>query len=130
MTLIAGAIAVITLYLLLQMFRAANPAMLARALKIVGGVIALVFLVLLLWRGLQAAATSDRQQRALRLGALSGCFAIVVHSFVDFNLQITANAQLFLALAALATPAREKEGRRTVRKKRRSTALATTAEDD
>ena len=40
-TLIAGAIAVLVLYLLLQMFRAANPAMLARALKIAGGVISL-----------------------------------------------------------------------------------------
>jgi DnaJ-domain-containing protein 1 len=40
-TLIAGAVAVITLYLLLQMFRSANPAMLARALKIGGGVAAL-----------------------------------------------------------------------------------------
>jgi len=38
MTLIAGAVAVITLYLLLQMFRAANPAALARAIKIAGGV--------------------------------------------------------------------------------------------
>jgi hypothetical protein len=41
MTLIAGAIAVIVLYLLLQMFRAANPAVLARAVKVVGGVLAL-----------------------------------------------------------------------------------------
>jgi hypothetical protein len=40
-TLIAGAIAVFVLYTLLQMFRAANPAALARALKIVGGVVAL-----------------------------------------------------------------------------------------
>jgi DnaJ-domain-containing protein 1 len=40
-TLIAGAVAVLVLYLLLQMFRAANPAVLARALKIVGGVVAL-----------------------------------------------------------------------------------------
>ena len=40
-TLIAGAVAVFILYLLLQMFRAANPAVLARALKIVGGVVAL-----------------------------------------------------------------------------------------
>ncbi|CCD94369.1 conserved membrane hypothetical protein [Bradyrhizobium sp. ORS 375] len=38
MTLIAGAVAVITLYLLLQMFRAANPAMLARAIKMAGGI--------------------------------------------------------------------------------------------
>jgi len=41
MTLLAGAIAVIVLYLLLQMFRAANPAVLARAIKIGGGVVAL-----------------------------------------------------------------------------------------
>jgi DnaJ domain len=40
-TLVAGAIAVIVLYLLLQMFRAANPAVLARAVKIGGGVLAL-----------------------------------------------------------------------------------------
>ncbi|HET7888358.1 MAG TPA: DnaJ domain-containing protein [Bradyrhizobium sp.] len=40
-TLVAGAVAVIVLYLLLQMFRAANPAVLARAIKIVGGVLAL-----------------------------------------------------------------------------------------
>jgi DnaJ domain len=40
-TLIAGAVAVVVLYLLLQMFRAANPAVLARAIKIVGGVLSL-----------------------------------------------------------------------------------------
>ena len=40
-TLIAGAVAVLVLYLLLQMFRAANPAVLARAVKIAGGVVAL-----------------------------------------------------------------------------------------
>jgi DnaJ domain len=40
-TLIAGVVAVIVLYSLLQMFRAANPVVLARAIKIVGGVVAL-----------------------------------------------------------------------------------------
>ena len=40
-TLIAGVVAVIVLYSLLQMFRAANPVVLARAIKIVGGVMAL-----------------------------------------------------------------------------------------
>jgi hypothetical protein len=40
-TLIAGALAVIVLYTLLQMFRAANPAVLARAVKIAGGIICL-----------------------------------------------------------------------------------------
>src|ERR1700712_2308829 len=40
-TLIAGIVAVVLLYTLLQMFRAANPAVLARAVKIGGGVVAL-----------------------------------------------------------------------------------------
>jgi DnaJ-domain-containing protein 1 len=40
-TLLAGVVAVILLYSLLQMFRAANPAVLARAVKITGGVLAL-----------------------------------------------------------------------------------------
>jgi len=40
-TLIAGVVAVVVLYMLLQMFRAANPAVLARAIKIGGGVVSL-----------------------------------------------------------------------------------------
>jgi len=40
-TLIAGVVAVVLLYSLLQMFRAANPVMLARAVKIGGGIVAL-----------------------------------------------------------------------------------------
>ena len=44
-TLIAGAVAVILLYSLLQMFRAANPVVLARAVKIGGGVVALAVAV-------------------------------------------------------------------------------------
>jgi DnaJ domain len=40
-TLIAGVVAVVTLYLLLQMFRAANPAVLARVIKIIGGALSL-----------------------------------------------------------------------------------------
>src|ERR1700709_555649 len=44
-TLIAGAVTVILLYSLLQMFRAANPVVLARAIKIGGGVVALAVAV-------------------------------------------------------------------------------------
>lgn len=40
-TLIAGALAVFVLYTLLQMFRSANPALLARGIKLAGGVLAL-----------------------------------------------------------------------------------------
>lgn len=40
-TLISGAVSVLVLYLLLQMFRSANPAMLAKAARMGGGVLAL-----------------------------------------------------------------------------------------
>ena len=50
-TLIAGVVAVIVLYSLLQMFRAANPVMLARAIKIVGGVVALAVAAFTGFRG-------------------------------------------------------------------------------
>jgi hypothetical protein len=40
-TLIAGVVAIVVLYSLLQMFRAANPVVLARVIKIIGGVVAL-----------------------------------------------------------------------------------------
>lgn len=78
---------------------------------LIGGVIALAFLILLFARGFSAAQTHNKEKRAIALGALTGCFAIAVHSFVEFNLQITSNAQLFLALAALATPERSRHSR-------------------
>jgi len=40
-TLIAGAVAVFVLYTLLQMFRSSNPAVLARGIKIAGGIVSL-----------------------------------------------------------------------------------------
>ena len=45
MTLIAGIVAVVTIYLLLQMFRSSVPAVQTRVLKVVGGVLALAFAV-------------------------------------------------------------------------------------
>jgi DnaJ-domain-containing protein 1 len=55
-TLIAGVVAVIVLYSLLQMFRAANPVMLARAIKIAGGVLALAVAAFTGFRGELAVA--------------------------------------------------------------------------
>jgi len=77
---------------------------------LVGGAILLSFIILLFARGFAAAGTHDRRRRAIVFGALAGCFAIAVHSFVEFNLQVTSNAQMFLALAALATAGRRKHG--------------------
>jgi O-antigen ligase len=39
----------------------------------------------------------------LRLGAMTGCVGLLVHSFFDFNLHIPANAAWFVFLAALAS---------------------------
>lgn len=55
-TLIAGVVAVVSLYLLLQMFRAANPVVLARWIKIGGGVVALAVAAFVGLRGEMAVA--------------------------------------------------------------------------
>jgi len=53
---------------------------------------------------------------AVSLAALLGCSGILFHSFVDFNLQIPANAALFYVLCALAAsklPSRSSRSNRT-----------------
>ncbi len=70
---------------------------------IIGGACFAVFLFLLLrgaWRELRV--TLNPQDLALRLGALVACAGLLVHSLVDFNLHIPANALLFALLAVLA----------------------------
>ncbi|MGA3087500.1 MAG: O-antigen ligase family protein [Terriglobales bacterium] len=54
---------------------------------------------------------------ALSLAALLGCTGILLHSFVDFNLQIPANAALFYVLCGLAAarPWGESSGPRRTR---------------
>jgi hypothetical protein len=56
MSLIAGIVAVITLYLLLQVLRTANPVVLARGMKIGGGVVSLAIAVFIGVRGELAVA--------------------------------------------------------------------------
>jgi O-antigen ligase len=70
---------------------------------VVGGVLAFAFVVLLFYRGFNRARSRDNFRRGVALGALGGCFAVLVHSFFDFTLHTTSNALLFLVLAALAT---------------------------
>ncbi|HKY28586.1 MAG TPA: O-antigen ligase family protein [Pyrinomonadaceae bacterium] len=70
---------------------------------IVGGVLALGFVVMLFRMGFARRESRDEFRSGVALGALAGCFAVLVHSFFDFTLHITANALLFLVLAALAT---------------------------
>ncbi len=55
---------------------------------------------------------------ALTAAALLGCVGILVHSFLDFNLQIPANAALFYVLCAIAAaaPLQESQRRRVLRR--------------
>ena len=70
---------------------------------LVGGVLALSFVALLFYKAISRARSRDDFRRGVALAALSGCFAVLVHSFFDFTLHTTSNALLFLVLAALAT---------------------------
>lgn len=70
---------------------------------VVGGLIALVFVVALFRMALKRMQSHDKMRRGIALGALAGCTGALVHSFFDFTLHTTANALLFLLLAALAT---------------------------
>jgi O-antigen ligase len=70
---------------------------------IVGAVLALSFVLLLFYKGFSRARSRDDFRRGVALAALSGCFAVLVHSFFDFTLHTTSNALLFLVLAAIAT---------------------------
>ena len=91
---------------------------------IVGAALGLFFLVALFRMGLKRRETKDVFRRGVATGALAGCFAALVHSFFDFPLHTTANALLFLLLAALATLGPRVEqasaGRGRRRRRRRS----------
>jgi len=51
---------------------------------------------------------------SLTVAALLGCVGILVHSFLDFNLQVPANAAMFYVLCAIAasSPLQESQRRR------------------
>ena len=85
---------------------------------VVGLALGLLFVVLLFRAGLRRMQSESSFRRGVALGALAGCFAALVHSFFDFPLHTTANALLFLTLAALATLDGRVENSR--RKRRRS----------
>jgi O-antigen ligase len=70
---------------------------------IIGAVLAFSFVALLFWKAISRARSKDDFRRGVALAALSGCFAVLVHSFFDFTLHTTSNALLFLVMAALAT---------------------------
>jgi O-antigen ligase len=96
---------------------------------IVGGVLALSFVVLLFYKALSRAKSRDDFRRGVALAALSGCFAVLVHSFFDFTLHTTSNALLFLVLAAIATiDSRVEDAPARRRRRKSSQEILTSAE--
>lgn len=82
---------------------------------IVGGlifVIAVGWLVSILGRHWQAFDRYPNEDRAVILGATVSVIGLAVHSLFDFNLQIAANALIFLMVLALVfSPPTESVGR-------------------
>jgi O-antigen ligase len=81
--------------------------------------IAVWFLVLVFRRGARKLENwTETASGALTVAALLGCVGILVHSFLDFNLQIPANAALFYVLCAIAAsaPLQESQRRRVLRR--------------
>jgi O-antigen ligase len=82
--------------------------------------IAVWFMVLVFRRGtVKLKDWTETATGALTVAALLGCVGILVHSFVDFNLQIPANAALFYVLCAIAAsvPLHESQRRRVARRR-------------
>jgi O-antigen ligase len=71
---------------------------------VLGGLCCVWFLGVLLLESLRGLAELGSSfGAALNLSGLVGCSGILVHSLVDFNLHIPANAMLFVVAAFLAT---------------------------
>ena len=90
---------------------------------IIGGLLGLSFIVILFRKGFERRKTHDKFRRGVATGALAGCFAVLIHSAFDFTLHTTANALLFLVLAAMATmDHRVDEPQKRRRRRRRSSS--------
>jgi hypothetical protein len=68
------------------------------------------------------------RRKAALPGTLLGCTGILIHSFVDFNLQIPATAALFYVLCTTAAADTQFETKRLVRRPARAAPMQSWAE--
>jgi O-antigen ligase len=68
---------------------------------LIGLIIGLIFLGILFRQGWQNTKTENLFRKGVVVGALAGCFSILVHSLFDFVLHTIAISLLFVILAAL-----------------------------
>jgi O-antigen ligase len=84
------------------------------------GLVVILWLVIATYRGAfrKLVDWPDDINGAVALACLLGCTGILVHSFVDFNLQIPANAAWFYVICAVAASHDRLESRQRVRRSR------------
>jgi len=85
-----------------------------------GFAIVVWFLVLVFLRAaVKLTSWTETSTGALTVASLLGCIGILVHSFLDFNLQVPANAAWFYVLCAVAAsqPLQESQRRRVLRRR-------------
>jgi len=73
---------------------------------IIGIGVGLFFLFWLFRYGLAAANTANVYRRGVAIGALAGCFGVLVHSVFDFVLHVTAVSIMFITLMGLIVACR------------------------
>lgn len=89
---------------------------------IAGFVCMMAFLYFLFRKGLQTISSAHGLRRDVAIGALAGCFGILIHSFFDFPMRTPSNAFFFLLLCALATVSIESNRSKPSRRSRTATA--------
>jgi O-antigen ligase len=100
---------------------------------VVGGALALWFIATIFRAIARGLKSRDPLRRAFAIGGGAGIFGLLVHSLVDFNLQLPSNALLFLLLVAVVSPvgavssAARREQERTVLRKAPVAGVATGA---
>jgi O-antigen ligase len=95
---------------------------------ILGGICGLIFLSTLYREGRKNfTAEQGHFSRGLHAGAIMAVSGLLLHSFVDFNLQIPANALLFLLQAYLVTSPVLASDTAALRERRRVTTTPTVA---
>lgn len=99
---------------------------------IVGLILGAFFVFWLFRTGLKNIDTKNTFRRGVAVGALSGCFAILVHSVFDFVLHVTAVSVLFLTLVSMVVVSGMKkdveEEEPIRRRKKRSASVASIEE--
>jgi len=89
---------------------------------IVGFACVAAFIYLLFKKGLRTIASARGFRRDAAIGALAGCFGILIHSFFDFPLRTPSNAFFFLMMCAIATVPVQSARSEHSRRRHRSTA--------